>query len=152
MKKAADVIRTDLLNTALAIAGISSIIHIFYLIFLWVRTIEGEAISKQFPDGIVFLEMTIIIYFVLRFTPIIANNFRLIDREEKLFFYGNIFFGIGFVIFLLLLLAAESPDGTKALIPLLILTIVIPSFFISSIVYLGGLRKFLVRQIRSKNK
>lgn len=152
MKKAVDVIRTDLLNTALAIAGISSIIHMFYLIFLWVRTIEGEAISKQFPDGIVFLEMTIIIYFVLRFTPIIANNFRLTDREEKLFFYGNIFFGIGFVIFLLLLLAAESPDGTKALIPLLILTIVIPSFFISSIAYLGGLWKLLVRQTRSENK
>jgi hypothetical protein len=149
LKKTIGIMRLDLFNAAVAISSAWITIRIFYLIFLFSQTIEGETIVRQIPNHITFSMVVGITYLILRFAAVAYKNSGLNNHKKFSFVCGNILFGIGYVIFLGLVSAVEDEGGgTKALLPLVIVTIGIPSLLISLIVNLFILYQVALSWIR----
>jgi hypothetical protein len=143
LKKTIGIIRLDLLNTAIAIAEVWVTIRIFYLMFF-----EREAIFNQIPNHSNFSMVVIITYSILRFAAVVYKNSRLNNHKSFSFVNGNIFFGIAYMVWLLVVYAAEAGGGTKVLLPLIMLIIGIPSLLISFIVNSSILYKVALSWIR----
>jgi hypothetical protein len=149
LKKIIAIIRLDILNTAIAIVAVAIAIRIFHLMFLFSPT-EGEATVKQIPNLSNFLIAVTITYVTFRFIPFVANKLKLNNFNERLFFVGDLFFGLGFIVFLLVGAAMSSRNA--ALLPVIVLAIGVPSLCISSILHLCGLYHLLLQWIKTSHK